>query len=154
MLDLTELNNHIIDDITINDIIDLPTTYFKESGILELKQLKVDGNIYKNSNDDNVLNLVIKGEMVIPDAISLEPVTYPFIIDIQDEILEKDENDENSLDFMRFLWQNIALEIPLKFTKVTDFSEFQGTGWKLISEDELKDAQNPFNNLKSKLGEE
>ena len=55
---------------------------------------------------------------------------------------------------MDILWQNIILEIPLKFTNVEDYSKFQGEGWKLVSEDELKVENNPFNELDSILGEE
>jgi len=47
----------------------------------------------------------------------------------------------------QFLWENIFLEVPLQFTKVEDLSKFHGDGWKLISEDELRNANNPFNDL-------
>ena len=57
------------------------------------------------------------------------------------------ENDENRLDLFEFLWENIVLEVPLKFTKVTNLSEFHGDGWKLMSEDEVSLENNPFHDL-------
>ena len=60
---------------------------------------------------------------------------------------ESYKNDENKLDLFEFLWENIVLEVPLKFTKVENFSEFQGNGWKLVSEDEATSNNNPFSDL-------
>ena len=71
------------------------------------------------------------------------------------EKLEKnDENLTNTIDLSEILWQNIVLEVPLRFTKVTDLDEFKGEGWKLLSEDELVKSNNPFEDLKSMFGEE
>ena len=65
-----------------------------------------------------------------------------------DDILEESlKKDENKLDLFEFLWENIVLEVPLKFTKVENFSEFQGNGWKLVSEDEKTSNNNPFSDL-------
>lgn len=154
MIDLTELNNHVKTEIGIDLTIDFDQTELEESEILELRGVEVKGNITKNSNNDIILNLQANGTMKIEDAISLEPVDYPFHIELVDQLLENNEMSENSLDLKELLWQNIVLEIPLRYTVVEDLSEFQGTGWKLISEDELKDVNNPFNDLMSKLGEE
>ena len=52
------------------------------------------------------------------------------------------------------LWENIVLEVPLQFTKVTDFSKFQGDGWKLVSENEPTTNNNPFSELLDKMKEE
>ena len=51
------------------------------------------------------------------------------------------------LDIFSFLWENIVLEVPLRFTKVKDLSKFHGDGWKLISEEERNQTSNPFNDL-------
>ena len=52
------------------------------------------------------------------------------------------------------LWENIVLEVPLQFTKVIDFSKFQGDGWKLVSENEPTTNNNPFSELLDKMKEE
>lgn len=154
MVDLTELNNHIISEVGIDLTVNFDKEYLVNTEMLELTKIEVHGNIVKNSNNDNILSCVAKGRMLIKDAISFEPVEYPFEIEIIDEVIENFESDANSLDIKEILWQNIVLEIPLKFTVEKDLSKFQGDGWKLISEDELKEQNNPFNDLKSKLGEE
>ena len=66
----------------------------------------------------------------------------------EDDFLpENHEKNENTLDILDFLWENIVLEIPLQFTKVRDLSKFHGDGWRVISEEELQNSQNPFFDL-------
>ena len=85
--------------------------------------------------------------MILLDAISLEEVPYPFSFKIEGSMKEILGNCPNTLAILELLWENIVLEVPLKFTKVDNLSEFQGNGWKLISEDELKNNNNPFSDL-------
>lgn len=47
-----------------------------------------------------------------------------------------------------------VLEVPLKLTNVEDFNEYQGDGWKLVSEDSIKNTNNPFSELRDMMGEE
>ena len=61
---------------------------------------------------------------------------------------------KNTLDILAILWENIVLEVPLQFTKVEDFSKFRGDGWKLVSENELTESNNPFSELLDKMKEE
>ena len=83
----------------------------------------------------------------IADDISLEEVLYPFSIEYNDILDENLKNNQNTLDLFEFLWENIVLEVPLKFTKVTNLSEFHGDGWKLVSEEENSHEHNPFSEL-------
>ena len=93
--------------------------------------------------------------MILEDSISLDNIEYPFSIDIDENIEENLEKDENSIDILPILWQNIVLEVPLKFTKVNDLSKYNGDGWKLISEEEASStSNNPFLELKEKYKEE
>ena len=91
--------------------------------------------------------------MVIEDAISLEDVDYAFSCEILENIDEFLENNQNTIDILEVLWQNIVLEIPLKYTEVDDLSKYQGDGWKVISEDEIK-GNNPFSILAENMKEE
>ena len=92
--------------------------------------------------------------MVLEDSISLEPIDHQFSCQIEEEFEENDENLENILDITDILWQNIVLEVPLKLTNVEDFNEYQGDGWKLVSEDSIKNTNNPFSELRDMMGEE
>lgn len=150
-IDLTSLNSNVITEVKIDTYLSFNTNYLEKSTIKRLNDVKVVGTISKDSNNDNILKASVTGEMLLEDSVSLEDVNYPFSIQVEEKI---EENSENTIDIMDILWQNIILEIPLKFTNVEDYSKFQGEGWKLVSEDELKVENNPFNELDSILGEE
>lgn len=131
----------------INDTIIIPKSYYENSGVLDIKNLQVNGRFYYDSENELWGDFDIDGILIIKDSISDEDVEYPISIkysDILDETLKK---DKNTLDLFEFLWENIVLEIPLKFTKVMDLSEFHGDGWKLISEEDRISSSNPFNDL-------
>ena len=85
--------------------------------------------------------------MIINDSISLEEINYPYSIEYDDYLEDNCKKNENILDIFQFLWENIVLEVPLQFTKVSDLSKYHGDGWKLISEDDLEKRNNPFNDL-------
>lgn len=153
-IDLTKLNSGLVTTINIEEIVDFSSKLEESNEILDLVDVNVKVAITKNSTNENVLNATIKGNMILEDAINLEELSYPFETSIIDEILEKLENNENSIDILEVLWQNIILEVPLKFTKVKNLSEFHGNGWKLVSEDDLKEINNPFKDLKHLIGEE
>ncbi|MCI8346916.1 MAG: DUF177 domain-containing protein [Bacilli bacterium] len=134
-------------DYIINSDIILPIEYYKDSEIHNINHLHIDGKLYYDS--DNIVHAILEitGNMIISDSISLEEVSYPFSIEYDDILEESYRNDENKLDLFEFLWENIVLEIPLRFTKVQDLSKFHGDGWKLISDEEIISSSNPFSDL-------
>ena len=134
-------------DVEINDTYKIPKEYYENSDVVDIEDVKVEGKIYYDNDDNLSADLQISGEMTLLDDISLEEVKYPFSCKY-DEIVEKNLiNSENMLDLFELLWENIVLEVPLKFTKVTNLSEFHGNGWKLISEEDVKTSNNPFSDL-------
>lgn len=159
-IDLTPLHSHTIDKIEITNTYNIPEEYYQNMGVKQLDNVKVEGYIYLSPSEEDVevevdsINCKIEGTMTIEDSISLEPIEYPFSIEYDDEIDENCKKNENTLDIFSFLWENIVLEVPLRFTKVTDFSKFRGDGWKLVSENELTTNNNPFSELLDKMKEE
>lgn len=159
-IDLTALHSHVVDKVDITNIYTIPEDYFGTTGVKKLEDIKVDGYVYLSPSEDDIeeevdsINCKIEGNMIIEDSISLEPVHYPFSIDYDDIIEENCKKNENTLDIFSFLWENIVLEVPLQFTKVEDFSKFRGDGWKLVSENELTENNNPFSELLDKMKEE
>ncbi len=135
------------DDYIINDTFNIPEEYFKNTKVKKLDNIKVEGKIYYNYENSLAAKMNISGEMVIIDDISLDNVCYPFSIEYDDILEESLKNSENTLDLFEFLWENIVLEVPLKFTKVSNLSEFHGDGWKLISEEDHQVENNPFSEL-------
>lgn len=154
LLDLAVLYSNIKDSIEINQDILFCSSYLKDSDILELKNVHVIGNIEKNLDDELHMDAKVDGTMILEDSISLDPIDYPFSLEIDENVEEKVKKDENTLDLRGILWENIVLEVPLKFTKVKDLSKFHGDGWKLMDEEELQKNNNPFSELLKDFGEE
>ncbi len=146
MIDLTLLYSGSTDEISLDGKYNIPKEKYQNSGVLELSEIDVTNSCIKRIEDDFYLKMNIKGEMKLEDSITLEAVNYPFSIEIDDNLYEFIENNENSLDIIEVLWQNIVLEVPLRYTVISDYSKYQGDGWKLVSEEDLVN-NNPFNTL-------
>jgi uncharacterized protein len=157
-IDLSLLNSNTVSEIDISNTYSIPKEYFENMGVISINNVKVDGKITRVLNEDEELSLyakaIIDGIMIIPDSISLEEVEYPFHIEYDDYLDENCKNNENTLDIFTFLWENIVLEVPLQFTKVSDLSKYHGDGWKLISEDERDLQSNPFSELLKEFDKE
>ena len=157
-IDLSLLHSNTVEVIDIDNSYELTKDYYENTDIRELSSINIVGQITRKENENNELNdyieCTIKGEMLIPDSITLDTVTYPFTIEYSDFIDENSLKNENMLDILAFLWENIVLEVPLQFTKEVDYSKFQGNGWRLISEEELKKENNPFNELLNDIEKE
>jgi len=153
-LDLIKLNSCFENSIDINETVSIPSELYQKTSIIELKDLKIKGKVFKNNAEIITLQAIVSGIMVLEDSISLEPINYEFSCEIDEELQEFEEKLENILDITDILWQNIMLEVPLKISRVEDFNEYQGDGWKLVDEDSLKNTNNPFKELKDMMGEE
>ena len=131
-----------VNGLEIHELINFDSNYFENTDILELNQVKVDGRIEKNLNQDIHLKLKVDGIMIIPDARTLEPIPNEFSIEIEEKLDETNEElgeyfkkEQNILDIMGILWENIVLEVPIR--KTTSNTEVtNGNGW------ELKDEKN------------
>ena len=142
-LNLAELTNG---SVTYDNDFVIDADTYKEVGILDLKNLHVTGDISLNSVSMLAVNLTITGIMVIPDSVTNEPVDYPFTSKIEEEydindefFLEYYQKEQNILDIMKILWENIVLEVPMRFTLAKD-AHLSGDGWSL-GEDKNKDDQ-------------
>ncbi len=153
-IDLTKLNQNIEKFLKLDEDITFPNEVFLESEIVDIQKAHIRGQVTLDEERDVQLNGMFTGEMILKDSISLEDINYPFSIEIDEKIEKSEENLENTLDILDILWQNIVLEVPLRFTNVKDYSKFQGEGWRLLSEEETKTSNNPFEELKSMFGKE
>ena len=153
--------NKIRDILVINQDYNFDESYYENTDIRLLPKVNLNGKIYYDFDGNLKLEGFCEGIMILPDSITLEDIEYPFSFEIDyvidknnEEIGEYFENIKNTLDIMAILWQNIVLEVPLRFTNVDDYSKFKGEGWKLLSEEDVKTSNNPFEDLKSMFGEE
>lgn len=122
---------------------------YEDVGILDLKNCHVSGTISLNSLSMLVVNLTVTGIMVLPDSVTTEPVDYPFTSKIEEEMDINDENfleyyqkSQNILDIMKILWENIVLEVPMRFT-VTKDAHLSGEGWSLGEDKNKVDQIDP-----------
>ena len=146
LIDLIRLKNDIEKRIDIDFKYSFGEDYLKKTYLIKIDDFKVSGVITKNSLGDIQINLNAEGTMVLPCAITLEEVDYPFSIKIDkslEELIEEtSENlkkDENTLDILPIIWENILIEIPMKVvSKNADTSNLKGDGWEFITEERKK----------------
>lgn len=146
MIDLIPLFSLSVTSISLDGEYQIPVV--DGSGVLELTKVELKDSEIKKVEDDFYIIVNASGKMKIKDSITLDDVWYPFEVKIDEKLDEFIENDKNILDINQFLWQNIVLEVPLRYTVVSDYSKIRGDGWKLVSEEELV-SNNPFSTLLS-----
>lgn len=144
-LNLASLSNEVVN---YDEDFHIDPSLYSSVGILDLKNLHVSGTVHLNSLSMLVVNLTVTGAMILPDSVTNEPIDYPFTCKIDEEFDINDENfleyyqkSQNILDIMKILWENIVLEVPMRFTKTED-AHLSGDGWSL-GEDKNKDNIDP-----------
>ena len=143
MLDLTRLQNRLTNELEYSDTITLDKSLYENTDIRKLSPIDVSAYITRVTDSSYNMDLELKGTMILPCAITLKDVNYPFDIKTEIKLSNDDEIDEeyvkinqNSIDIISIIWQNIVLEIPLRvLSEDIDDSPISGDGWKLIKED-------------------
>ena len=142
--------------------VDIDYSFSKEqlegTDLLELNDVKIIGEI-SGDLDDYYLSLTIEGIMILPCAVTLEPVSYPFTINLDDnytnlmtETSKNIKKTENSIDIFPIIWENILMEIPMRVvSKKAKDIKLEGNGWKLITDDEESNKNNEFDKLNDLL---
>lgn len=125
----------------IDQVVNFPSELYENTDILGLKDIYVKGSIYYNVVDEIEIDLQVDGIILLKDAISNEEVNYPISIkinenlaEIADESAKYLEKNQNILDIIEFLWENIVLEVPIRYTTVKD-AKLKGEGWELNNND-------------------
>lgn len=146
--DLIRLNNNIEKTIPVNETYSFSLDELSGTDLLKLDDVQINGEMFKNSLGNIELNADVEGVMVLPCAITLKPVDYPFSINISGELVELfeefDENQinfQNTIDILPIIWENILMEIPMRVVsdeaKNTDIN-MSGDGWKFVTEEDEK----------------
>lgn len=154
VINLDEIFTNIKDEIILDEDVVFNKETYHLPEIKELKSIHLNGSISLDQNEEVILTGELTGTMTVLDSISLDEVDYNFSTELEENLEEIIENDKNSIDIIDILWQNIVLEVPLRYTEVTDYSSYSGDGWRLISEEELKKESNPFQALIENMKEE
>lgn len=149
-LDLSLLINEKIPYIEVEEKINFPQSDLDSVGIRRMSEVEVEGSITKDYEDNYLLDLRIKGTMVLPCSITLVDVEVPFDLRIGEILGENDEKLENysrivnnTIDIFPIIWQTIVVEIPSKVISPTaTFEQMSGEGWRILNED-TKDEIDP-----------
>ncbi len=158
-IDITRLKNGIDSYIEIDRIVEWNPETMKNTGLLELKDTTVRGTITKDSIDSLVLDIIIEGTMILPCAITLKPVSYPFTTSVQgnienllEEIGEIDKKMENTIDIFPIVWENILVEIPSRVvSEDADSISLEGNGWRLCTEEQNEEINPELQKLRDLL---
>lgn len=137
IVDITRLRSGIDEYIDISFNYSFSKEQLINSGILELNNVLIEGQITKKFAEIH-MNVKVSGTMILPCSISLKPTKYPFLIQIDDDlsnlIVDFDKNETNTLDIFSIIWENILMEVPLKVVN-DDLSDVktEGEGWKFVT---------------------
>ena len=137
-IDLNILN--VKSKVDIDMQVSFPKEDLNKAGILDMEKVNIKGNL--TYNEEYILKVNIKGEMTLPCSLTLEPVNYPFDIDIDeniDEFIENSKKTQKTIDILPIIWENILMEIPMKVISPNAKNmKTKGEGWELITDSEEK----------------
>ena len=111
--------------------------------VRDLKDILVSGEGQLVQNQ-LLVDLNVKGTMILECALTLEDVEYPFHIKTSEMfsfIKVKDNEDihevkKDLVDITSIIFQHIMLEVPSRVIKEGAEPIHTGNGWKVINEDE------------------
>ena len=154
-MNIKELLDGSINSIDIDENFTIPKENYANTEIIDLEEVKVKGNLTYPSDDNLFLDIECSSTMKLTDSVSLESINYPFSFKISENVVEFLEKDQFTLDIISILWENIVLEIPIRYSEVTNYDEYKGDGWRVISEDEKNvNTNNPFKDLLKEIEKE
>lgn len=158
---LLRLKNDLDEFISIDESYSFSKEELKGTDVISLNDVKVVGEITKDAIDELYLDINVSGTLVLPCAITLKPVNYPFDIKIEgniDELVGENEKsvkkDENTLDILPIIWENILMEIPMRVVSEDaeeELSNLEGNGWKVITEEDDHEINPELAKLKDLL---
>lgn len=148
-IDITSLKARTNNVVEFCDTLTFPEEKLKETELLDLKDVQVKGSIKRNLMDTFDIELNVVGVMVLPCALTLKPVDYPFTIEIKEDLetlLKEIDNNSflgNSVDILPIIWENILMEIPMRVVSPdAKIDNKHGEGWQVINDEEA-DIINP-----------
>lgn len=120
------------------------------SQINGLKDVNVKGHGRLDmKNHQLYVDFQIKGQMILPCAISLEDIDYPFEIESsaifafykpheEEDVIEA---KGNTVDLTPVIFQEIMLDVPMRVVKDGAKLKTQGHGWKVLDENDKSENE-------------
>lgn len=143
-LNLSPLLNGTEKILKFEDTIVFDDSFLANTEIVSISPVNVSGSVTKIGDDSVNLKLYIGAVIELPDALTLENVSFPVNIAINKNIgNSEDEGEyykivENSLDILPIVWENIVLEVPLRIVKDEKDTIIEGDGWSLNKVEDVK----------------
>ncbi len=139
-IDITKLINGVQDSIDVNEVINIDKEVFRNTDIIELNNISLNGSIYVDAANIYHIDIDVDGVMVLPCSITLKPVDYKFSCKVEEEFdetelsnIKNDKISKNTIDILPIIWENIVLEIPLRVLSSDAYNtKIEGDGWKLV----------------------
>lgn len=131
---------------SFDELITFPDEMFQNlSQINGLKDVNVTGEGRLDmKNRQLYIDYNVKGQMILPCAVSLENVDYPF--DISSSVIfafYKPQDDEEVIEVKRDLvdltpvvFQEIMMDVPMRVVKEGATLKTEGDGWKVLNEED------------------
>lgn len=143
---IVDLNKIKSSGLEVDANIELAKDFYKNANIISIKNMHVVGIMNYDYENNLGLNLEVEGTFLLEDAVTLEPIEYPFscIVDEKIENIEATcgnfyEKSKNTLDISEILWENIVLEIPIRASHVdADDLNLRGNGWEMTQGEKEK----------------
>jgi len=131
-VDLFKLNN--LGKVTLNDEVVFDKEMFGTMDIIDIKDAFIEGELSIDYDDNIIIEANLRGTFILKDAYTLEPIDYPFELELDENIGKYDDfyiKNKNRLDILPFLWENIVSEVPIRCTKSDKMPDLKGDGWSL-----------------------
>ena len=155
-IDLLRLRNGIDKKIDINTNYSFSKDELLGTDVTSLDDAHIEGDITLNALCELYFSLEVTGTMIIPCAITLKPVPYPFDIviegdleEISTEYTENNKKSLNTIDILPIIWENIVVEIPMRVVSPDvdmDNIDMHGDGWDFVT-GEKKNVNSEFSKL-------
>lgn len=137
-----------------------PEMFHNLSQINGLKDIHVEGEGRLDTRNHQLyVDFQIHGLMILPCAISLEDVDYPFEIESSaifafykpQEDEEVIEVKRNTVDLTPVVFQEIMMEVPMRVVKEGASLKTEGNGWKVLSEEDEREDEDYIDPRLAKL---
>lgn len=130
------------------DVLFDETEFQKHSWINGVKDVHVKGTGFLEETMDRFYaQMHITGTMLVPDAITLEEIEYPFECDSEEVYAFEpcEEEDvrvvDDEIDLFDAIKENILMEVPIRVTNVDPKDYPKGDGWQILSEEDYRKSQ-------------
>lgn len=127
-------------EFTFDEEISFSKEMLEKAHILDVKKLNIKGKTFKNRDCEIIIDANLKGILILPCSISLEPTEYNIDVNISgnlyemlEEIGENCKKNEKTIDILPIIWENVLMEIPIKIVSLKNDFKKEGDGWELIS---------------------